>query len=367
TMKINAVVQHTGDVLYVPPGIFKAICSFNIASFPFDTQQCTLKFGSWTFDDAGINLTAESNQGQLDAFIKNGQWDLEEFSAVISVLKYECCPTLYPFVLYTIRIRRFSLYYFFNIVVPCFLISCMTILGFLLAPDSGEKLTLQITILLSVIMFSLLMFEIMPPSSTAVPIITKYFTCIMIMSTVSVAASVLVISIHFRNAHNHTMPLWIQKYICYYTAWLLLMKHPRYDLTWRGIRQRWNMRKGELNGDGESVTKYRYKCRSTPLVNNLFEFLPSKSLPSHHHSHDSAKTLNAYQTDWIRSELRIIASHLAILSRRVQREEKYNEDSEDWKFVAMVIDRLCLTCFTLSMIVFTGWTLLSVPSMFKRG
>lgn len=35
TMKVNAVVQHTGDILYVPPGIFKSICSFNIAAFPF--------------------------------------------------------------------------------------------------------------------------------------------------------------------------------------------------------------------------------------------------------------------------------------------------------------------------------------------
>ena len=103
----------------------------------------------------------------------------------------------------------------------------MTILGFLLAPDSGEKLTLrelkshckytlviqygflEITILLSVIMFSLLMSDIMPPSSAAVPIITKYFLCIMIMSTVSVVASVLVISVHFRNSKNHVMPLWV--------------------------------------------------------------------------------------------------------------------------------------------------------------
>jgi len=74
-MKVNAVVQYTGDVLYVPPGIFKSICSFDIVAFPFvslkkmfeldhtfilnvcvflDTQNCTLKFGSWTFDDAGM-------------------------------------------------------------------------------------------------------------------------------------------------------------------------------------------------------------------------------------------------------------------------------------------------------------------------
>ena len=39
-----------------------------------------------------------------------------DFSATSDALKYDCCPTLYPFVLYTIRIRRRSLYYFTNIV-----------------------------------------------------------------------------------------------------------------------------------------------------------------------------------------------------------------------------------------------------------
>ena len=67
----------------------------------------------------------------------------------------------------------------------------------------------EITILLSVVMFSLVLSEIMPPSSSAVPIISLYFLCVMCMSTVSVVASVLVISLHFRNAKNYTMPMWV--------------------------------------------------------------------------------------------------------------------------------------------------------------
>ena len=39
-----------------------------------------------------------------------------DFSAVNNALKYDCCPTLYPFVLFTIRIRRRSLYYVTNVV-----------------------------------------------------------------------------------------------------------------------------------------------------------------------------------------------------------------------------------------------------------
>ena len=34
------------------------------------------------------------------------------------------------------------MYYFFNLIVPCVLISSMALLGFTLPPDAGEKLTL---------------------------------------------------------------------------------------------------------------------------------------------------------------------------------------------------------------------------------
>ena len=43
---------------------------------------------------------------------------------------------------YTIKIRRRTMYYFFNLIVPCLLIASMAVLGFTLPPDSGEKLGL---------------------------------------------------------------------------------------------------------------------------------------------------------------------------------------------------------------------------------
>ena len=41
-----------------------------------------------------------------------------------------------------LNLRRRTLYYFSNLIVPCLLISSMAILGFTLPPDSGEKLGL---------------------------------------------------------------------------------------------------------------------------------------------------------------------------------------------------------------------------------
>ena len=61
---------------------------------------------------------------------------------VKNVMTYLCCPEPYVDVTFTIQIRRRTLYYFFNLIVPCVLISSMALLGFTLPPDSGEKLTL---------------------------------------------------------------------------------------------------------------------------------------------------------------------------------------------------------------------------------
>ena len=59
-----------------------------------------------------------------------------------NVVIHDCCPEPYVDITFTLSIRRRTLYYFFNLIVPCVLISSMALLGFTLPPDAGEKLTL---------------------------------------------------------------------------------------------------------------------------------------------------------------------------------------------------------------------------------
>ena len=56
---------------------------------------------------------------------------------------YDCCPDVpYLDITFQIKIRRRTLYYFFNLIIPCVLIASMAVLGFTLPSDSGEKLSL---------------------------------------------------------------------------------------------------------------------------------------------------------------------------------------------------------------------------------
>ena len=90
-----------------------------------------------------LDLVERSREGgDISGFITNGEWDLIGVPANRTVEYYSCCPEPYVDITFIIHIRRRTLYYFFNLIVPSVLISSMALLGFTLPPDSGEKLTL---------------------------------------------------------------------------------------------------------------------------------------------------------------------------------------------------------------------------------
>ena len=125
----------------------------DITWFPFDTQICNLKFGTWTHDEALVNLTIKSVEANVATFEKNAEWHLKSANAVRHAIKYDCCPEIYIDITFYIEIQRRTLYYFNNLIIPCVMIASMVIFGFQTPPDSGEKLTLCITILMSLTFF----------------------------------------------------------------------------------------------------------------------------------------------------------------------------------------------------------------------
>ena len=45
-----AVVSSDGTVLWIPASRLESSCSLDLSKFPFDEQECILRFGSWTYD-----------------------------------------------------------------------------------------------------------------------------------------------------------------------------------------------------------------------------------------------------------------------------------------------------------------------------
>ena len=54
--RTNILITYKGDALWVPPGLQKSSCGVEMELFPFDTQICTLRYGSWMYSENFINL-----------------------------------------------------------------------------------------------------------------------------------------------------------------------------------------------------------------------------------------------------------------------------------------------------------------------
>jgi nicotinic acetylcholine receptor, invertebrate len=87
-------------------------------------------------------------------------------------------------VTYYIVFERRPLFYVFNMIIPCILITFVSFFGFLIPPDSGEKVSLGLTTLLSMTVFLMVITENMPPNSdVGVPIIgiSSFFFVIFLL------------------------------------------------------------------------------------------------------------------------------------------------------------------------------------------
>ena len=66
TLMTKATLYPEGKVVWEPPAIYKSSCTINVEFFPFDEQQCSMKFGSWTYDGYQVDLVHRENQPGTD-------------------------------------------------------------------------------------------------------------------------------------------------------------------------------------------------------------------------------------------------------------------------------------------------------------
>lgn len=106
-------------------------------------------------------------------------------------------------------------------------ISYLSVLVFYLPADSGEKIALSISILLSQTMFFLLISEIIPSTSLALPLLGKYLLFTMLLVGLSVVITIIILNVHYRKPSTHKMAPWVRKFFITKLPKLLLMRVPK--------------------------------------------------------------------------------------------------------------------------------------------
>ncbi|GMR37775.1 hypothetical protein PMAYCL1PPCAC_07970 [Pristionchus mayeri] len=342
---VNFVVQHTGEILLAPPGIVKLSCAIDITWFPYDEQICHLKYGSWTYNGNQLDLHVDDEgiEGghhiDLQYFMPNGEWEL--LATPAERVATEFVGLKYVEVYFRMHMKRRTLYYGLNWIVPSMLITLTNVLGYTLPPECGEKITLQITNLLSVTVFLGMVSEITPPTSESIPVIALFFSISMLLLGWSIIVTILIVSIFFRSPQNtREMNPTMRLIFLEWLPWLLLMTRPG--------------------------TTYTKPSKSTTVVSVPIETkrLLREESASRLAQHDSygrrfpliiikEGPLSREQINWLLYD-----------QEKLDDDDRLSDAQADWRFMALVLDRISLYLFTALFIVTMFFLALFTPRMF---
>ncbi|XP_041365994.1 neuronal acetylcholine receptor subunit alpha-7-like [Gigantopelta aegis] len=218
--KYRVSVTKNGSISFQFPELLTSLCSIDTTYFPFDTQRCNLTFGSWAYDAFGIDIYNVSDHGKLSNYKEHVEWSVVRLTAMRIAPVYS--GVSYPLIIFSLQIKRKPLFYIINLLFPSVLLSGVVIMGFLLPAESGEKVSLQVMVLLSLSVFQLILLDLMPPSSETFPIISIYFATSIVLVGLSLLMTVIGLNVYFRGHQGHTLSSlmstlclsWIGRLLC---------------------------------------------------------------------------------------------------------------------------------------------------------
>lgn len=390
--KTKVLIGSNGTVTWFSATQFISSCKQNIRFFPFDEQFCYLKFGSWTYNVKYLDMTTDQTTADMSAWIKNGEWEVIDVPVEKNQLYYACCPHPYADITYTIHMKRKVLYYIFNLIIPTTIIVFFILVGFCLPPDTGERITLNITVLLTMTVFLNIASNTLPSTSDSIPLLGDYYLILMIMVCFAILSTCVVLRYYY--ATPTRMPERLRVIINEWIASLLffvITKKPKN----KGVSQWCGKRTEEACYDCNE--SHNFMAAQSFIVQNesntaeeriaLIEIRPKNHLPrangvqnehrktpssTSHKKSKSEPAINLSGGASTASEKRLrrrkmsalpkrgnalntlqnrVMEGLGVLTRRVKEDNETEEIVLEWQFAAIVLDRLFFVLYSLTFII----------------
>ena len=115
-------------------------------------------------------------------------------------------------------------YYILNLVIPCMLLSALSLLVFWMSPAAGDKIGFSVTVFLAFSVFMVIVSDSMPTTSKNIPVLSLYLICSMSYCTLYIVLSIVVINMYHQDSIR-PIPQWLGK--CLFLKSYSLEAHPQ--------------------------------------------------------------------------------------------------------------------------------------------
>lgn len=368
-MTTKVQVHNDGLCKWLSPYFSSTSCNIDSTDFPFDQQTCIVEMASWTQTGLQIDVNLGNVSIDTGSYQENIQWKLVSTDARKEVKYYTFTTEPYPSVVFEFVLRRRSLFYIINLIFPCVILSFLSLMTFYIPPASGERVTLSISLLLTMLFTLYIVTENLPPDSTTVPLLTKFVGVAMLVMTLSLFATS--VGIKFEGKAEK-MPKWMCLLVNKYLACLVLYDRScLHDCTSPGGRSkgeavfRRNSREDYqetlLQGHGklEVSTAHPPKPQIIPDLNNQQTCRYRITETSRNRDAQESQPAEAGGPGRHDLILTDIANKFRRLSSRVQKKNAEEELEDEWKKAGVILNKFFFWTFL-------GVLLFSTIAIFSR-
>jgi len=166
--------------VWIPGFKWLTSCKVDLLYFPFDTQLCEVQFNNWVYGAPYVTFTSSLGHAVMGYYTPNGEWDITETKVASQqfVVDYTELGPLYGTIIdsiaFRLELKRIPGYYTLNVIAPGVLMTIMSFLLFYLPVESGEKISLGITVSLAFSVLMLMISDMTPRVGDSTPIMSEY-------------------------------------------------------------------------------------------------------------------------------------------------------------------------------------------------
>ena len=186
--KIKLIVRNDGQITWYPGGLFQTSCSIDISHYPLDTQTCSIDIIPWSSDQSTLNGTFNDPAFEISNIDSHPEWTL-----IRTETEYHLRPSNFWVMRFKFILKRKVMFFVMNMMSPIVLLSLLNCLVFLLPVDSGEKMTVSVTVFLSFAVFMSLINDSLPQNSDSLCLFSAYVAVQMFLSVCSIVMAAVIV------------------------------------------------------------------------------------------------------------------------------------------------------------------------------
>lgn len=268
------LVLCTGYVTWSYQDRLVAFCEVNVRNFPFDRQYCSILLQSTIFDASQLKIRTLYKVVRLYNLITT-EWEITHATIEELDMYNPYHGRNFSTIKIDIELERFSRFYVLKIILPFSIISSLALFSFCLPVDSGEKLALTISVLLSLSIYLQSISSYIPKTESSFSILTLYSNIIFSFVFLSCIFNICTIFIYYHKQYS----LKPKQFKGRPRPALATIQESLWELNkqrWTFLRRRRNIeekRPEQANLDALQ-TLYDVRCIRQVLVNILLQHQP---------------------------------------------------------------------------------------------